>query len=241
MLEKLYPEVGAGGFTRVDGTVQFFTRVRSLLNQTDVVLDFGAGRGRLATSESSFRRELANLRPFARKVIAVDVDEAVLENRSSDERHVTKDNKIPLANGSVDLVVADHVFEHIKEPKQVVAELVRVLRPGGWLCARTPHIGSLAAIAGRVIPNRLHSRMIRRVQPGEREDRDVFPTEYKLNSKRAMRHYFPPEAWRHCSYSWTPEPAYHFGSIRVVAAMRAVQYLKRPLAGEVLMVFLQKL
>ena len=41
----LFPESYAGGFSRVDGTVQFYMRVRALLRPDDTVLDLGAGRG----------------------------------------------------------------------------------------------------------------------------------------------------------------------------------------------------
>ena len=39
-----YPENMAGGFSRCDGTVQFYQRVRALLRPGWVVLDFGAVR-----------------------------------------------------------------------------------------------------------------------------------------------------------------------------------------------------
>lgn len=44
-VERLFPEVSAGGFTRMDGTVEFYTRVNALLRPDMTVLDFGAGRG----------------------------------------------------------------------------------------------------------------------------------------------------------------------------------------------------
>lgn len=40
-----YPESRFGGFTDVDGTVAFYTRVQSLVEAGSVVLDVGCGRG----------------------------------------------------------------------------------------------------------------------------------------------------------------------------------------------------
>ena len=40
------PERRAGGFTRDDGTVQFYLRINALLFPEATLLDFGAGRGR---------------------------------------------------------------------------------------------------------------------------------------------------------------------------------------------------
>ncbi len=59
---RVYPEVAAGGFTRVDGTVEFYTRVNSLLRPDIVVADYGAGRTRFMEDESApLRRDLCNL------------------------------------------------------------------------------------------------------------------------------------------------------------------------------------
>jgi len=44
-VDKWYPERRFGGFTHVDGTVVFYTRVNSLLDRSTVVLDMGCGRG----------------------------------------------------------------------------------------------------------------------------------------------------------------------------------------------------
>lgn len=42
------------------------------------------------------------------------------------------------ADGSFDLVTARHVIEHIPEPQAFMAELTRILRPGGRLVIETP-------------------------------------------------------------------------------------------------------
>ena len=47
LVERMRPEVAAGGFPRDDSTIYFFTRVNALLEPHMTVLDFGAGRGHL--------------------------------------------------------------------------------------------------------------------------------------------------------------------------------------------------
>lgn len=49
-------------------------------------------------------------------------------------------HRIPLAGGSVDGVVIQAVLEHVLEPGTVVAEIHRVLRPGGIVYADTPFL-----------------------------------------------------------------------------------------------------
>jgi SAM-dependent methyltransferase len=49
-------------------------------------------------------------------------------------------HQVPLADGTVDAVVVQAVLEHVLEPGAVVAEIHRVLRPGGLVYAETPFL-----------------------------------------------------------------------------------------------------
>ena len=53
---------------------------------------------------------------------------------------------LPLDDGAVDAVVLLDVLEHVPEPRAVVAEARRVLRPGGTLVLSVPHRGLLAPL-----------------------------------------------------------------------------------------------
>lgn len=48
---------------------------------------------------------------------------------------------LPFADDSFDVVIVSEVLEHIHDDKGVLAELVRVLRPGGRLAATVPRYG----------------------------------------------------------------------------------------------------
>jgi 2-polyprenyl-6-hydroxyphenyl methylase/3-demethylubiquinone-9 3-methyltransferase len=45
--------------------------------------------------------------------------------------------KLPLAEASADVVVAGEVLEHVNDPKRLIAEVCRVLRPGGTVVVDT--------------------------------------------------------------------------------------------------------
>ena len=39
-------------------------------------------------------------------------------------------------------MIAKHVVEHLKQPEHAIAEMSRVLKPGGLLILATPNLGS---------------------------------------------------------------------------------------------------
>lgn len=49
-------------------------------------------------------------------------------------------HNIPLADASVDNIFSLAVLEHVADPQQVVAEMLRVLKPGGYLYSELPFI-----------------------------------------------------------------------------------------------------
>jgi SAM-dependent methyltransferase len=151
-----YPETSAGGFSSVDGTVQFYQRVNSILSKDDIIVDLGAGRGAAAYIDTSpYRLALRTLRGKCQKVIGIDVEDAVFGNPMVDEaRLIGDDGLFPLENDSVNIIVADAVFEHISNTDRFVSEIQRVLRSGGWVCARTPNRWGYIGIGTNLIPKR---------------------------------------------------------------------------------------
>ena len=237
--EKLYAETAAGGFTRVDGTVAFYTRVNALLRPEMTVLDFGAGRGRAALEDRvEYRRALRDMRGKVARVIGVDVDPVVLSNPTLD-RAVVSDGAIPVDDVSIDLIFSDFALEHLEWPELTAAEIDRVLKPGGWLCARTTNRWGYVAVAARMVPERLHSAVLSRAQ-SFRQDHDVFPTFYRLNTKAAFRRYFPLAKWRHYIYSHNAEPAYFGNSVALWRLVNVACAIAPTSLGNVWLAFLQK-
>lgn len=110
----------------------------------DVVLDMGCGAGRHA---------FAALRRGAH-VIALDADAAELAGVHATVTAMAEAGEVPetgrvvevrgdalrlpLPDNSVDRVVAAEVMEHIPDDEAAIAELVRVLRPGGLIAVTVP-------------------------------------------------------------------------------------------------------
>ena len=200
-----------GGFSDTDGTINFYLRINSLLNEEAVVLDFGAGRAAWFEDDGcQTRRSVRLIKGRVKKVIAADIDDAVFQNRASDLQILMKhDGDLELDQHKVNLVIADYVLEHIEDPRKFVEQVDNCLESGGWFCARTPHKYSYVGIVARLLKNELHSKALKLVQPNRKEV-DVFPTTYKLNTLRDVQKAF--YGWEQKSYVYRSDPAYFFGN-----------------------------
>lgn len=101
--------------------------------QPRTVLDLGCGTGEITA-------RMAELYPDA-QITGADLIEAHLElGRTKAARfgdrvtfQIADAFELPFAAGSFDLVVCRHVVQSIPTPERVLAEMVRVAKPGGWL------------------------------------------------------------------------------------------------------------
>jgi hypothetical protein len=81
-----YPEVNISGYTSVDGTVEFYSRINSLINDSMTVLDFGAGRAAWYEDDSCiYRKKIRTIKGKVLKIKGCDVDDAIFANKSINE------------------------------------------------------------------------------------------------------------------------------------------------------------
>ncbi|ACD82601.1 class I SAM-dependent methyltransferase [Candidatus Methylacidiphilum infernorum] len=213
-LYNFHPEKNIDHFTALDGTIKFYSFVRAIMLKIEAreILDFGAGSGSFYNEEVSvYRKWIRDLRINGKTTVtACDIDPVVLNHPCSDRQVLLENNKkLPFSNGMFDLIVSDMTFEHIENPSLVSCELVRVLKPGGFLCVRTPNGWGYIRLISSIIPNRFHHQILRYVQP-HRKIKDIFPTYYRLNSLSQIKKYF-----HDCELYYfydNAEPAYFFGS-----------------------------
>lgn len=84
------------------------------------LLDLGSGTGHNAMA----------LAQAGATVVALDVDVAPLDGAASIVRGDAL--RLPFDAGSFDGVFSSNMLEHVPSPAQVLDELARVVRPGGW-------------------------------------------------------------------------------------------------------------
>lgn len=207
LLADFYPETRFGGFSNIDGTVAFYSRVNALLARDDTVVDFGCGRGAYSEDPVAYRRDLRVLKGKAGRVIGLDADPLAAQNPFLDQFYRLENTCWPLPDSTANLVLSDNVLEHLPEPARFFSEASRVLKAGGRLCLRTPNSWSYVALFSRLIPNRSHAAVLKRVKKGTQEQ-DVFPTYYRCNSLPALRRALAQNGLDGTAFGYEAEPSY---------------------------------
>jgi SAM-dependent methyltransferase len=106
------------------------------------VMDLGCGPG---DSVETFR----SLEP-AVEWVGVDVERSpeVAERTRTDAEFVTFDGEhLPFPAADFDLVYCKQVLEHVRRPEPLLAEVARVLNPGGWLAGSTSQLEAFHSLS----------------------------------------------------------------------------------------------
>ncbi len=209
---RLISEAGATGFSHQDQQIAFYSQVAALIHPEDTLLDFGAGRGEWCYEDPvRYRRNLQIFKGRVAFVDGCDVDPAVKSNPSLDRAELFEPGgRLPYEDGRFDAVVSRYVFEHLPDPEWTARELARVTKSGGWVFVITPNKWGYVALVSRLVPNRLHSKLLKAIQPHRKEE-DVFPTHYRVNTPAAFKRHFGQD-FDVFYYRTSGVPSYHFGN-----------------------------
>jgi SAM-dependent methyltransferase len=117
-----------GDFVFVPERIPFF---RDAIGRGKRVLDLGCRSGALTQHFLE-----------GNSVIGLDVDASALEKAAAlgiEPVQANVEEPLPFEDARFDAVVAGELFEHLRFPDAVVAEIRRVLRPGGTLVGSVPN------------------------------------------------------------------------------------------------------
>ena len=100
------------------------------------LLEIGSGMGHLVGQlEDTFHTYGMDLNHWAVEQSKAVVDKSPMQTASAEE--------LPFADGSFDVVIIKHIVEHLPNPEKAIAEIGRVVSPGGVLILSTPNLDSL--------------------------------------------------------------------------------------------------
>jgi SAM-dependent methyltransferase len=167
------------GDVKYNGTEVFYRWLREQTAPAHRVLNLGAG----PTPDLPVR----SLRGEVAEVIGADVDPVVFENSAVDRAILIKDGQMALSTASIDLAYSDYVLEHVERPKEFLAEVLRVLKPGGSFLFRTPNIVHYVGLISLLTPHSVHKLIANPVRGLCKDAHDPWPTFYRMNSRPKLR------------------------------------------------------
>lgn len=146
-------------------------------------LDLGCGRQIVPewACDPALQSELA---ARAALLVGTDVDNSIREHALIRNRVIAIGEELPFRDSCLDLVTANVVVEHLADPRAVLRELKRVLLAGGLFVFHTPNAWNYLVILARLFPYRVKRRLVYLIEG--RQEEDVFPTYYRMNSLRAI-------------------------------------------------------
>jgi ubiquinone/menaquinone biosynthesis C-methylase UbiE len=105
------------------------------------ILDYGCGPGSYATVAAELVGEAGKVYALDIKPLAVEqVKKAAAEKGLTNIETILSDYATGLPDGSIDVVLLYDTLHDLREPDKVLAELHRVLKPGGLLSFSDHHL-----------------------------------------------------------------------------------------------------
>lgn len=161
----------------------FAERLAGLMTDRPVWLDVGCGRRPFPEwmPEHTGRVLSAVGHP-----VGIDLDlDSLKDHDAYRDKLMAPAEALPFASGTFDLVSANMVVEHVEHPERMLAEIHRVLRPGGAFAFHTSNRLHWPLWLAARVPERLKLTLTSYLE--DRRAADVFPTHYRLNDAPRIR------------------------------------------------------
>ncbi len=160
----------------------YFEELKRATASHPVWLDLGCGH---QVFGAWMDREQAEVLGQARLAIGLDSDVPSLRHQTAIRCLLAGDvTHLPFPDATFDLVSANMVVEHLADPAAALAEIQRVLTPGGSFVFHTPNYRSPWVRASSLLPEWAKHRLARLLE--SRPSADVFPTRYRMNTAEAI-------------------------------------------------------
>ncbi|MFQ5836130.1 MAG: class I SAM-dependent methyltransferase [bacterium] len=148
------------------------------------VLDAGCGKG--LGLNVGVERPLNLKKLIGNKSVGVDaVFEEVSFNPYLHYRPVGDIQDLPFKSNCFDIVISQHVIEHLPQPEKFFGEVSRVLKKGGVFILMTPNKYHYVTLISRLTPLSFHQRVVKNLF--DVSENDAFATYYRANTERTLR------------------------------------------------------
>ncbi|MCL5744054.1 MAG: class I SAM-dependent methyltransferase [Acidobacteria bacterium] len=114
-------------------------------------------------------------------LVGVDVDPAILDHPFLHAKVLALGGDLPFAADTFDLVSANMVVEHVSDPRSFLADIYRIVRPGGRFVFHTPNYCNYLVFMASITPDPIKGAVVRLLEGRREEDR--FKTFYRLNTR----------------------------------------------------------
>lgn len=160
----------------VNGTREFHELCASVISKGSKILEIGPGPGNPTS------RLLATLG----EVHGVDPDPVIKTNEALASATVLEGDRFPFPDASFDACVSDYCLEHVSDAAAHIAEVARVLRPGGVYVFRTPNLWHYVTLISKLTPHWFHELVANRLR-NIKGGHDPYPTVYAMNTEADVR------------------------------------------------------
>jgi len=114
-------------------------KTKKYINKTNIkILDFGGGDGSIALNISENFLKNGFIKKI--EITIVDYNKSVASTKNKNISLYHTDSLTMLNNSKFDLIIASAIIEHIPKPKEILIQLLNLLKKDGVLYARTPYI-----------------------------------------------------------------------------------------------------
>ena len=160
----------------VNGTQEFHDLCAAAIPRGARILEIGPG------PSNKTSRFLATVGPLH----GLDPDPAAAQNDALEGFERLAGDRYPFADGSFAACVSNYAIEHIPDADAHLAEVARVLEPGGVYVFRTPNRWHYVSLFSSLTPHWVHELLANRLRNLSADDHEPYPTVYALNTRAAI-------------------------------------------------------
>lgn len=149
--DRIARKYAADPIKDLSGYERSVARIQSYLVPTDSVFELGCGTGTTALKLAPLITHIVAT-DISREMITIAGEKATGADCSNADFTVATGNRLPSVDGAFDAAIALNVLHLLPDRGKVLAEVRRILRPGGLFISKTPCLDEMSIFIRLAIP-----------------------------------------------------------------------------------------